>query len=103
MESIYLYICLFVSLSAYLFTNRCLYRRRWGDGGAVTFDVKGDIDEYRGGEGQRQETWDFVVTAMVLTLGDTGTTWHYTLTAKREREREDERRDGEERKNISVT
>lgn len=47
------------------------------------------------GEGPGQETWDFVMTAMVLTLGDTGATWHYTLTARRGRQREknDERRE----------
>lgn len=42
--------------------------------------MKGDIDELRGGE--EQETWDFVMTAKVLTLGDIGATWHYSLTAR---------------------
>lgn len=31
---------------------------------------------------QEQETWDSAMTAKVLTLGDIGTTWHYSLTAR---------------------
>lgn len=79
--SIYIFVCLSVCLPTFLLIVVFIV----GDGGnrgAVTFDVKGDIDEYKGGEGRVQETWDFVVTAVVLTLGDTGTTWHYTLTAR---------------------
>jgi len=48
MESIYLYMCLFVSLSAYPFFVVVLivvFLKRGRDGGAVTFDVKGDRDE----------------------------------------------------------
>lgn len=43
--------------------------------------MKGDIDEYMGWAA-RTETWDFAMTAEVLTLGDTGTTWHYSLTER---------------------
>lgn len=47
MESIYLYNCLFVSLSGLPFTNSCLFQRGWRDRSAVTFDVN------KGGERKR--------------------------------------------------
>lgn len=42
--------------------------------------MKGDTDECRGGKGQ--EEWDLVMTAKVLTLGDIGPTWYYSLTVR---------------------
>lgn len=38
-----------------------------------------------------RETRDSVMTAVELTLGDTGATWHYTLTAKRGKQRGEKR------------
>lgn len=75
--------CLFVSVKATFFTNHCLYQRRWWDGGAVTFNVR-RWREMRMNAGLRkgQEEWDPVMTAKVLTLGDIGPTWYYSLTVR---------------------
>lgn len=76
----HLSVCLSVCLSGYLLLIAVFIEE---DGGAATFDV----DRYRliqvwVERGTGQETWDFVMTAKVLTLGDTGETWHYPLTAR---------------------
>lgn len=75
--------CLFVSVKATFFTNHCLYQRRWWDGGAVTFNVR-RWREMRMNAGLRkgQEEWEPVMTAKVLTLGDIGPTWYYSLTVR---------------------
>lgn len=75
--------CLFVSVKATFFTNHCLYQRRWWDGGAVTFNVRRWREmRMNAGVGKGQEEWDPVMTAKVLTLGDIGPTWYYSLTVR---------------------
>lgn len=75
--------CLFVSVKATFFTNHCLYQRRWWDGGAVTFNVRRWRQmRMNAGVGKGQEEWDPVMTAKVLTLGDIGPTWYYSLTVR---------------------
>lgn len=75
--------CLFVSVKATFFTNHCLYQRRWWDGGAVTFNVRRWRQmRMNAGVGKGQEEWDPVMTAKVLTLGDIGPPWYYSLTVR---------------------
>ncbi len=88
MESIYLS----VSQSVWPpFTNHCLYRRGWRVGGAVTFNVSSWREIWTNIEVGRGRSRRRGMTAKVLTLGDIGTTWHYSLAARWDLERERER------------